>query len=320
MASSDSISSPACVPGSVAVGAVYAANVGELFTSVCDDTSSAADKVACFSNSSSLLTLWAPGVNITAAGVTMSGTSQATPHVAGAIALIAADYPNALPDAIVTRLTTSKTTITDSRNHIARPRLDLVSALAAPAPTGKVVINGGAEYTKSTTVNVDVTTTTGTATQVCLSITTACSAWKTYAPTISWALPAGDGAKTVYVWWKNADGAASASPTSSSITLDTTAPTNGTLTSSLSGTTATLTWSGFKDTGSGVASYQLVSATAAAPKNCSTGTQLFAGSALTFRATSLPTGTTYFRVCAIDNVGNVSTGATASATVSSTRT
>jgi hypothetical protein len=77
----------------------------------------------------------------------------------------------------------------------------------------------------------------------------------------------------------------------------------------------TLTWSGFKDTGSGLASYKLVSATPSAPKDCASGTQLYAGTDATFKTATLPVGTTYFRLCALDNVGNVSAGVTTSAKV-----
>ena len=90
----NAISSPACGPDAISVGAVHAANLGGLSWSTCSDNATAADKVACFSCSSSFLTILAPGVMITAAGITMSGTSQATPHVAGAIAVLAAAFPN----------------------------------------------------------------------------------------------------------------------------------------------------------------------------------------------------------------------------------
>jgi len=317
-ASSTSISSPACAPAAVSVGAVYSGNVGGFYTTVCNDPATAADQVACFSNSASFLTVLAPGVGITAAGITMSGTSQATPHVAGAIALLAAAQPSAGPDAIVARLTTSNAMLTDKRNNVTTPRLDLGAALAAagtPAPAGNVVINAGAKYTKLTTVTVDVTTTSGSATQVCLSATATCTAWKTYASSMAFALATGDGVKNVYVWWKGSDGTSSATPVSASITLDTTAPSNGTLLGALSGKVATLTWAGAKDTGSGLASYKLTSSTANVPSNCSSGTQLYAGPATTFKTGTLPIGTTYFRLCAVDNVGNVSAGVTASAKV-----
>jgi hypothetical protein len=317
-ASSTGISSPACAPAAVSVGAVYSVSVGPFYTSVCNDVSTAADQVACFSNSASFLTVLAPGVGISAAGITMSGTSQATPHVAGAIAVLAAAQPSSGPDAIVARLRTSNTLVTDRRNNVATPRLDLGAALAlsgAPGPTGQVVINAGAKYAKTTAVTVDVTTTSGTATQVCLSATLNCTAWKTYAPSMAWTLAAGDGVKNVYVRWKNADGVATAAPVSASITLDTTAPTNGTLTGALSGKVATLTWAGAKDTGSGVASYKLVSSTTGVPSSCASGTQLYAGAAMLFRTGTLPTGTTYFRLCTLDNAGNISVGVTASAKV-----
>src|SRR5262249_48249712 len=76
---------PACVPAAVSVGAVYDANVGGVGYSGCQDPSTTADQVTCFSNSAPFLTLLAPGALITAGGYTMAGTSQATPHVAGAI-------------------------------------------------------------------------------------------------------------------------------------------------------------------------------------------------------------------------------------------
>jgi len=316
--SSTSISSPACVPAAVSVGAVYSASVGAFNTGVCNDATTAADKVACFSNSASFLTVLAPGVGITAAGITMSGTSQATPHVAGAIAVLAAAQPSSGPDAIVARLTTSKTMVTDKRNNVTKPRLDLGAALAltgAPGPSGQVVINAGAKYTKTTAVTVDVTTTSGTATQICLSASASCTAWKTYAASMAWTLATGDGAKTVNVWWKNSEGVASLTPVSASITLDTTAPTNGSLTGVLSGKVATLTWVGATDAGSGVASYKLVSSTAGVPSSCASGTQLYAGPSNIYRTGTLPTGTTYFRLCAIDNVGNVSAGVVASAKI-----
>jgi subtilisin family serine protease len=139
----DGVAEPACAPGAVRVGAVYDTNVGGTYFPEfnCGDTTTAADKVACFSNSSSLLTLLAPGVFITAAGITGYGTSQAAPHVAGAVAVLRA--PDAAPNDTVAntvdRLTGNGQFVTDTRNGIVKPRLNLfaavnsISALGAPS-------------------------------------------------------------------------------------------------------------------------------------------------------------------------------------------
>ncbi len=131
---SNAMSSPACTPGVVSVGAVYADSYGG-FTwgnNLCTDYSPVADQVACFSDSASFLTLWAPGAMITAGGITQGGTSQASPHVAGAVAVLRAAFPNDSLSTTQARLTTSRTQITDTRNGQIKPRLDLEAA-ARPA-------------------------------------------------------------------------------------------------------------------------------------------------------------------------------------------
>jgi uncharacterized repeat protein (TIGR01451 family) len=156
------ISNPACTPGVVSVGAVYDASWGGPYSwggtppTCTDSAASAADKIPCFSNSASFLTMLAPGAFITAAGIQMAGTSQAAPHVAGAIAVLRAGYPSETIDQIVTRLTSSGISITDTRNSIAKPRLNLLAAISAPVNdmfAARTIISGDAGQVTSHNLN-----------------------------------------------------------------------------------------------------------------------------------------------------------------------
>lgn len=129
---SNGVNSPACNSNVIAVGAVYDANVGGISYSGCSDSSSSADKIACFSNSGEPLDILAPGALITAGGYTMAGTSMAAPHVAGAIAVVRSQFaaPEYSVADIESMLKNSGVSITDSRNGITRNRLDLKEILA----------------------------------------------------------------------------------------------------------------------------------------------------------------------------------------------
>jgi len=129
----DSISSPACAPEAVSVGAVYDDfDLGQQsFSVICTDDSTKADQVACFSNSSEFLTMLAPGCSIAAAGISMCGTSQAAPHVAGAIAVLRAANPNEFLDDTIHRLTRNGIEVIDNLNSIRKPRIDLLAAYSA---------------------------------------------------------------------------------------------------------------------------------------------------------------------------------------------
>jgi hypothetical protein len=314
----NALSTPACGPSAVSVGAVYAANVGTL-RGPCTDLTTAADKVACFSNSASFLTVLAPGVFITAAGITMTGTSQATPHVAGALAVLHAAFPSETPAALVARLTKTGVAVKDARNNLTKPRIDLAAALAAPAtaatpppapaPTGTVVLAGGAKYTRGTTIAAAVPTTSGVATQVCLSSTSSCTAWVKWASTVNFVLPAVDGLQTVRVWWKDAAGGVTAEPKSASIILDRAAPIGGQVSVTLVGTVANYVWTGISDPTSGVANYKLVASNTGSPAaSCTSGTVLANGLGFVASQNVVKNQTTYFRLCATDNAGNTSAG------------
>ena len=127
------LNSPACTPGAVSVGAVYDAAIGGLTwasgsATQCADTSTAADLVTCFSNTAPYLTLLAPGALINAGGYNFGGTSQATPHVAGALAVLRAAYADEALAAIETRLTATGLAVADARSGITLPRLNLLAA------------------------------------------------------------------------------------------------------------------------------------------------------------------------------------------------
>lgn len=127
----DGISGPACAPGAVSVGAVYVTNYGGLAWSQCTDYTTAADKVTCFSNSASFLTMLAPGALITAGGKTFGGTSQAAPFVAATAALLYPAYPDDTVTARIERLTGGAAPVADARNAQVTPRLDLAAIAVA---------------------------------------------------------------------------------------------------------------------------------------------------------------------------------------------
>lgn len=133
----DAVSSPACVSSAVAVGA-----------------STRADGVASFSNSSSKLALLAPGDRILSSWTLSrqayaSGTSQAAPHVAGAVALLRQARTTATASEIVSALVTTGPALTDSRNGRTTRRLQVDAALGVllkPIDAKYALLGGGAGF------------------------------------------------------------------------------------------------------------------------------------------------------------------------------
>jgi subtilisin family serine protease len=131
------IAYPGCLPEAITVGATYDANVGSTYYGFhkCGDDVTWADKVTCFSQTGSALDVLAPGADIAGGGGTWTGTSQAAPHVAGALAVLAAARPAASTADLESAVVNSGPMIRDLRytNEIDRRRLDLVAALNALA-------------------------------------------------------------------------------------------------------------------------------------------------------------------------------------------
>jgi chitodextrinase len=117
------------VANAVADGVVMAVAAGNGYSNACDGSpaSTAAamtvgatdinDNEAAFSDRGSCLDIWAPGVNITSAWSTgdnatntISGTSMATPHVAGGAALYLESNPTATPAQVDQALSENATT------------------------------------------------------------------------------------------------------------------------------------------------------------------------------------------------------------------
>jgi|GEM_PF-1072920 len=117
-----SINSPACASNATAVAAT-------------DDS----DSVAIFSNTNSIIDVFAPGVDIISSWlgstwVSKQGTSMATPHVAGAAALIKQYYflYNNLtikPKEIENILKAYGKNVTDARNSITRARINVLNSI-----------------------------------------------------------------------------------------------------------------------------------------------------------------------------------------------
>lgn len=149
------LNKPACTPGAISVGAVYDSALGGLVwnsgtSAQCTDNTTVADQVACFSNSASYLTLLAPGPLITAGGITLGGTSQATPHVSGALAVLRANFPDEALAAVEARLTANATPVTDSRTGLSHARLHLLASARPPNDNfaGAAVLSGASGATQ----------------------------------------------------------------------------------------------------------------------------------------------------------------------------
>jgi subtilisin family serine protease len=138
---SNTLSAPACVSTAISVGAVYSQNAASqswLDGSggvQCTDAPAVPDQIVCFSNSSTNLSILAPGAFWVVAGkgvgaTTFAGTSAASPAAAGAVALLRQIHPGMSPAAIEGLLRDTGTPITDPRNSVVTPRLDALAAVS----------------------------------------------------------------------------------------------------------------------------------------------------------------------------------------------
>jgi subtilisin family serine protease len=141
----DGISFPACLSKAISVGSTGARGPGAVL-----------DVVSEFSNSSPSLSLLAPGEwifsSVPGGGFEfLPGTSMAAPHVAGAWAILKSKSPTASVDQVLSALTSTGVPITDGRNLVVKPRIQVDAALNALGSGGG---GGVSQYRSGSTVTL----------------------------------------------------------------------------------------------------------------------------------------------------------------------
>jgi len=144
---SNGIASPGCISSAITIGSTFTrtatgSSPPSSYNLTVTDTISSFSQTATVAangpngNGDRLLDLLAPGSNIYASTsnttdgyVTKSGTSMATPHVAGAWAVIKGVKPNLTVSEVLTYLRTTGRFITDARNGLVLPRINVGNAV-----------------------------------------------------------------------------------------------------------------------------------------------------------------------------------------------
>ena len=143
--------SPARVPGAITIGAT-----------------DVRDARASYSNFGSCVDMWAPGSQITSAWIsgstatnTISGTSMASPHVAGLAARVLSMNPALTPTDVNTRLVQkNSTSATPIVNLVETPEDTPTTTTTVPESTTTVIDTTTTTIVESTTTTSVVTTTT----------------------------------------------------------------------------------------------------------------------------------------------------------------
>ena len=150
---STAVGFPACISSVVSVGSTDDGSASH------DGSSETIrDEVSDFSNSSPELDLLAPGrwIRSSVPGygfVRAGGTSGAAPHVAGAWAVLKSKAPNASVDQVLSALKSTGVSVTDSRNNITRPRIQVDAALNALESQPRYTHTSGTSLTLTASPN-----------------------------------------------------------------------------------------------------------------------------------------------------------------------
>lgn len=167
-------------------------------------------------------------------------------------------------------------------------------------PAGSITINGGASYTSTTTVTLNLSatdTTSGIAEVRFSNDNTTWIPWEAYTDSTLWTLTIGDGTKTVYYQVKDQAGLVS-DTYFDTIVLDTSSPTileispsNGT---EIKSSTITVTWIGLDET-SDIDHYEI---------RLNNGSWINTGTDTTYTFTGTSDGSHFFDIRAIDKANN----------------
>ncbi len=163
----DLMGAPGCISSAISVGSTWAKAGTDRCDAVSPPTSFLADDVSCFSNSTKFLSLLAPGSQINSSVVggvyeNYSGTSMAAPHVAGAWAVLKQKKSTASVEEVFNAFVTTGKLVTDRRNGIAKPRIQVAQALAAISANASyalAVTKSGSGVVTSQPVGIDCGTT-----------------------------------------------------------------------------------------------------------------------------------------------------------------
>ena len=149
--SSSGIGFPACISSAVSVG-----STDDGSSSYDGSSETTKDDVSDFSNSSPALDLLAPGRWITSSVPgrgydTWPGTSMAAPHVAGTWAVLKSKAPHASVQQMLSALKNTGVSITDPRNNVTTPRIQVDAALNSLIP--QLSYTSGTSLTLTATPN-----------------------------------------------------------------------------------------------------------------------------------------------------------------------
>ena len=177
------ISSPACIQNATRVGATYDSNIGGKTwcinyhcTSTCEDSSTAADQITCFTNRGPNFSdmLLAPGAQINSTDLSSGysekgGTSMAAPHVSGLIALLNQEYKsiygtNPSPSYLFDVMNSTGVSIYDNKTGKNYSRIDALAAYNAIYPFSAIysddLDDDGDEWDNNFTVSYNTSSNT----------------------------------------------------------------------------------------------------------------------------------------------------------------